>query len=68
MKATLHLQNVYSEGCVCNVKAALEMIEGVRAVQIHREELLADVLYDAPATPLQMREQLLMGGYLAEGH
>jgi copper chaperone CopZ len=64
---TLHLQNVLYEGCAQNVKTALMMIEGVRAVHVRREELLADVLYDAPATPHQLREQLLMAGYLAEG-
>ena len=67
MRATIHLQNVHYAGCAQNVKAALEMIEGVKAVQVNREELVAEVLYEAPATPLQMREQLLMAGYLAEG-
>lgn len=66
MKETFHLQNVYLEGCAQNVKLALMMIDGVRAVHVHREELLADVLYDPPATPLQLREQLLLAGYLAE--
>jgi copper chaperone CopZ len=66
MKETFHLQNVNGEGCVQNVKMALGMIEGVRAVHVHREEQLADVLYDPPATPVQIREQLLMAGYLSE--
>ena len=66
MKETLHLQNVLYDGCAQNVKMALLMIEGVRAVHVHREELLADVLYDPPAPPLQLREQLLLAGYLAE--
>ncbi len=64
---TIRLQNVLYEGCARNVETALKMIEGVRAVQVHREEQTADVLYEPPATPLAMREQLLMGGYLAEG-
>lgn len=68
MRATIHLQNVRYEGCAQNVRTALQMIEGVKAVQVNREELLAEVLYDAPATPLQMREQLLVAGYLAEPH
>lgn len=66
MKETYHLQNVRLEGCAQNVQMALMMIDGVRAVHVHREELLADVLYDPPATPLQLREQLLLAGYLAE--
>lgn len=66
MNETLHLQNVLYEGCAQNVKTALMMIEGVRAVHVRREELLADVLFDPPVTPLQLREQLLMAGYLAE--
>lgn len=66
MRATLRLQNVRYEGCAQNVRTALEMIEGVRAVQVNREELVAEVLYDAHATPLQLREQLLVAGYLAE--
>lgn len=66
MKETFHLQNVKFEGCAQNVKMALMMVEGVRAVHVHREELLVDVLYDPPATGLQMREQLLMAGYLSE--
>lgn len=66
MKETIQLQNVFLEGCVQNVKMALMMIEGVKAGHVHREELLADVLYDPPATPLQLREQLFLGGYLAE--
>jgi hypothetical protein len=44
------------------------MIDGVKAVHVQKEELTVDVLFDSPATPLQMREQLLMGGYLAEPH
>lgn len=68
MKETIHLQNVHCEGCVHNVKTALEMIEGVRVAHVHKEELTVDVLYEAPATPLQMREQLLLGSYLAEAH
>ncbi len=68
MRETIHLQNVHCEGCVSNVKTALEMIVGVKAVHVHKEELTVDVLFDSPATPLQMREQLLMGGYLAEPH
>lgn len=67
MKETFHLQNLLYEGCAQNVKTALMMVDGVRAVHVHREELLADVLYDPPATPLQIREQLLLAGYLAEG-
>ncbi len=66
MKVSIHLQNVHLEGCALNVKMALMMIEGVKAVHVHREELLADVLYEPPATPLQLREQLLLAGYLAE--
>jgi copper chaperone CopZ len=66
MKETFHLQNVRGQGCVYNIQAALEMIEGVRAVQVHREELLVDVLYELPATPYQMREQLLSANYLSE--
>jgi copper chaperone CopZ len=66
LKETFHLQNVRLEGCAQNVKMAPMMIDGVRAVHVHREELLADVLYDPPATPLQLREQLLLAGYLAE--
>lgn len=66
MRATIHLQNVLYEGCAQNVRIALEMIDGVRAVQVNREELLAEVLYEEPATPLQMREQLLLAGYLAQ--
>lgn len=66
MKESIHLQNVHLEGCAQNVKMALMMIEGVKAVHVHREELLADVLYEPPATPLQLREQLLLAGYLAE--
>jgi hypothetical protein len=42
------------------------MIEGVKAVQVNREEQLAEVLYEAPATALQLREQLLVAGYLAK--
>lgn len=66
MKETIHLQNVHCEGCVHNVKTALEMIDGVKVAHVHKEDLVVDVLYEAPATPLEMREQLLMGGYLAE--
>ena len=68
MKETIHLQNLILESCSENVKYALMMIEGVRAVHVHREDLIVDVLYDLPATPLQLREQLQMAGYLAEGH
>lgn len=68
MRATIHLQNVHCEGCAVNVRTGLQMIEGVKAVQVNREELVAEVLYEEPATPLQMRELLLLGGYLAEGH
>lgn len=68
MRATIHLQNVHCEGCTENVRTCLQMIEGVKAVQVNRVELVAEVLYEEPATPLQMREQLLLGGYLAEGH
>lgn len=66
MRVTLHLQNVHLEGCAQNVRMALQMVEGVKAVQVHREELLADVLFEEPATDVQLREQLLMAGYLAE--
>ena len=45
---------------------ALEMIEGVRVAHVHKEALTVDVLYESPATPFAMREQLLLGGYLAE--
>ena len=68
MRVTIRLQNVLYSGCVENVRTALQMIEGVKAVQVNRDELIAEVLYDAPATPLQMREQLLVAGYLAEPH
>ncbi len=44
------------------------LIEGVRAVHVHRDELTVDVLFDLPATALEIREQLLMSGYLAENH
>ena len=66
VKVTLRLQNVHAEGCVRNIEMALKLIEGVRAVHVHRDQLTADVLYEAPATPIQMREQLMLGGYLAE--
>ncbi len=66
MKETIQLQNVHCDGCVHNVKNALEMIDGVRVAHVHKEDLVVDVLYEAPATPLEMREQLLLGGYLAE--
>ncbi len=42
------------------------MIDGVRVAHVHKEDLTVDVLYELPATPLEMREQLLLGGYLAE--
>lgn len=66
MRITLHLQNVYLEGCAQNVRMALQMVEGVKAVHVHREELTADVLFEEPATPLKLREQLVTAGYLAE--
>ena len=66
MKETIHLQNVHCNGSVHNVKTALEMIDGVRVAHVHKEDLTVDVLYELPATPLEMREQLLLGGYLAE--
>ena len=66
MKETIHLQNVHCEGCVHNVKTAIEMIEGVRVAHVHKLGLTVDVLYESPATPFAMREQLLLGGYLAE--
>ena len=53
-------------GCVQNVEMALKMLEGVKAVQVHKEEQTVDVLFEPPATPLAIREQLLLGGYLAE--
>jgi copper chaperone CopZ len=66
VRATIHLHNVRYAGCAQNVKTALQMIEGVKAVQVNREEQLAEVLYEAPATALQLREQLLVAGYLAK--
>lgn len=65
---TIHLQNVLYAGCVQNVEMALKMVEGVRAVHVHKAELTVDVLFEPPATPLAIREQLLLGGYLAEPH
>jgi len=62
LKESIHLQNVHLEGCAQNVKMALMMIEGVKAVHVHREELLADVLYEPPATPLQLREHCFWRG------
>lgn len=64
----IHLQNVYGEGCAQNVKLALEMIEGVKAVRVIKERMVADVLYEEPATPYAIRQQLLLGGYLAESN
>ena len=68
MRETIHLKNIPYEGCAQNVRVALGKIEGVRVVQVRREDLVAEVLYDPPATPLQMRELLLAGGYLADSH
>jgi copper chaperone CopZ len=65
-RVTIHLQNVLYAGCVHNVEMALKMVQGVRAVQVHKAEQTVDVLFEAPATPLAIREQLLLGGYLAE--
>ena len=65
-RVTIHLQNVFNAGCIHNVEMALKMVEGVRAVQVHQAEQTVDVLFKSPATPLAIREQLLLGGYLAE--
>ncbi len=65
-RVTIHLQNVHYEGCVQNVERALMMVEGVKAVQVHKAEPTVDVLFEPPATPLAIREQLILGGYLAE--
>ncbi len=65
-RVTIHLQHVLYAGCVQNVEMALKMVEGVKAVQVHKEERTVDVLFEPPATPLALREQLLLGGYLAE--
>jgi len=65
-RVVMHLQNVYGEGCAQNVKVALEMIEGVKAVRVIKDEMVAEVLYEDPATPYAMCEQLLLGGYLSE--
>ncbi|MEQ1935793.1 MAG: heavy-metal-associated domain-containing protein [Fimbriimonadaceae bacterium] len=68
MRETIHLQNLFSDSCSQSVKYALMLLEGVRAVNVHREDLTVDVLFDPPATALEIREQLLMSGYLAETH
>ncbi len=65
-RVTIHLQRVLYMGCVHNIETALKMLEGVKAVQVHQEEQTVDVLFEPPATPVEMREQLLLGGYLAE--
>lgn len=65
MRTTLHLQNVLYEGCAQNIRVALEMIEGVRTVEVDRQALMATVLYDPPATVAQLREQLSRASYLA---
>jgi copper chaperone CopZ len=67
MRATIHLQNIVDSGCVSNVRFALELIDGVKAVQVDRDRKVAEVLYSAPATALDLRQQLLTMGYLAEG-
>ena len=67
MRATIHLQNIVDAGCVANVRLGLEMIDGVKAVQVDRERKVAEVLFEEPATALDLREQLLTMGYLAEG-
>ena len=68
MRTTIHLQNVRCEGCAQNVRTALQMIEGVKTVRVDRKEQLAEMLYESPATLRQMREQLLVAGYLAKPH
>lgn len=68
MRTTILLQNVRCEGCAQSVRTALQMIEGVKTVRVDRNEQLAEVLYESPATVWQMREQLSVAGYLAEPH
>jgi copper chaperone CopZ len=63
---SIHLQNIYGEGCVQNVKVALGLIEGVHAIHVDRDAKIAHISYEPPATPLAIREQLLSAGYLSE--
>ena len=66
MKETFKLQNVNHEGCAQNVKMCLMMIDGVQEVILNWDKRLVDVLFDAPATALRIREQLQVAGYLSE--
>lgn len=63
MRVTLYLQNVRAEGCVQNIKVALQVLDGVKAVLAKRAGRTADILYESPATRFQMRGQLHKAGY-----
>lgn len=61
MRVQCRLGNIHGSGCLANVKLASGMLAGVRAVQVNREDLTAEVLYHSPATPYDLRERLALG-------